>query len=309
MNHSHDGVPDAVGWHLSEGVLAAYLTDSVSDAAAWSTEEHLMACAGCRSALAATTSAAGSPVPGAGAGAGGGQPDLTAVRARLLADLPAQAAVRPGSPRRRLRVLLGSAPGALRGWAGAVAIVLGSAAGLDITAVPVLPWQNGTGPAAGWVQLLAPLLPILGVACAYGAGDPAGELLASTPSGGLRLLLYRATAVLGVSVPASAAVGLTSGGVDGLAWLLPALALTTLTLALGRAVPLGVAAAVTGGVWVAVMGGPLYEGAVPPAITAPAAPAWAVVLVAAAAVVIGTRADPPHRSRRSAPPTRRTPTT
>lgn len=268
-----------------------------------------MACPRCRTVLASTE-----PEPPAAAAAAG-RADLAAVRARLLGDLPGQAAVRPGSPARRVQVLLGSAPGAFWGWTGAVAFVLAAAVLLDIAGVPLTPFtpfHAAAGPTAAWLQLLAPLLPIVGVACSYGSGDPAQELLASTPAGGLRLLLYRCAAVLGVSVPAAAAVGLVTGGVDGAAWLLPALALTSLTLALGSVVPLRAAAAVSGGVWAAVMGEPLLNGVVPRAITAQAAPAWGVALLVGAAVVITRAGSLPRpdldRPDRSVPPTGRTPT-
>ncbi|MFF6905713.1 hypothetical protein ACFY9Q_07225 [Streptomyces sp. NPDC012389] len=49
----------------------------------------------------------------------------------------------------------------------------------------------------------APVLPLAGVALSYGRhADPLYEVVTSTPSGGLRLLLIRAAAVLAVSVPA-----------------------------------------------------------------------------------------------------------
>lgn len=81
---------------------------------------------------------------------------------------------------------------------------------------------------------LAPLVPVLGVALAYGpSSDPAYEAQLATPMRGLRLLAVRASTVLAV-----AAVVITAGAVlspitrpMAAAWLLPALALTTASLA------------------------------------------------------------------------------
>ena len=101
--------------------------------------------------------------------------------------------------------------------------------------------------------LVAPLVPTLGVAMAYGSSaDPAHEVSLATPMSGLRLILTRAAAVLGCS---SLFLGLASLLVPTLplmafAWLLPSLGLCSVTVAgMTYATPRR-AASVTGGLWV-----------------------------------------------------------
>ncbi|MYZ41239.1 zf-HC2 domain-containing protein, partial [Streptomyces sp. SID4917] len=104
---------------------------------------------------------------------------------------------------------------------------------------------------------LAPVLPLAGVAVSYGEhADPMHEIGASTPGGGLRLLLTRTTAVLAVSLPLLTLAGAllpssaASMEVPGAAaWLLPALALTLATLVLGSYVGCRTAAGAVAGAW------------------------------------------------------------
>ncbi len=102
----------------------------------------------------------------------------------------------------------------------------------------------------------APLLPLGGVAIAYGPwADPMDELTRAAPMSSVRLLLLRATAVLattalGVGV---AVALLPSADLPAVAWLLPALALTTATLALSTVVATHVAAAIVTGGWLLVV--------------------------------------------------------
>ncbi|MFI8367190.1 hypothetical protein [Streptomyces sp. NPDC085466] len=136
---------------------------------------------------------------------------------------------------------------ALRGsWLAAVALVAGAAFALS----------HGAGLPTGrtWLLAAAPVLPLAGVAVSYGPrADPLHELAASTPAGGLRLLLTRTVAVLAVCVPLLIAAGALlppEAGLPGAAaWLLPGLALTVGTLALGSFVGCRAAAATLGGGW------------------------------------------------------------
>ncbi|WP_065964479.1 zf-HC2 domain-containing protein [Streptomyces sparsogenes] len=108
---------------------------------------------------------------------------------------------------------------------------------------------------------LAPVLPSAGVAVSYGRhADPMHELAASTPSGGLRLLLTRTASVLAVSVPLLTLAGqllpAAAGAPATPAWLLPGLALTLAALALASYVGCRIATcAVTAG-WLLAVGGP-----------------------------------------------------
>lgn len=106
------------------------------------------------------------------------------------------------------------------------------------------------------VALLAPLVPVAGIAMAYSpSNDPAHEIELATPSKGLRLLLVRAATVQAVTT-------LVLGGVSllmpvtasvSLGWLLPSLGLTSVVLGL-MAVMAPRRAAWTGSLgWVGIM--------------------------------------------------------
>ncbi|MFI0775110.1 zf-HC2 domain-containing protein [Streptomyces sp. NPDC021212] len=119
----------------------------------------------------------------------------------------------------------------------------------------------GIGGVRPFLLLLAPVLPSLGVAVSYGRhADPMHEIAASTPSGGLRLLLTRTAAVLSVSVPLLTLAGLllpaTAGAPGAAAWLLPGLALTLAALALGSYVGCRAATGAVSIGWLLAVGAP-----------------------------------------------------
>ncbi|WP_371792168.1 hypothetical protein OG285_24000 [Streptomyces sp. NBC_01471] len=115
---------------------------------------------------------------------------------------------------------------------------------------------HGAGLAGARAVLLAlaPVVPVAGVAVSHGRhADPMHEIVASTPSGGLRLLLIRTATVLVTGVPlltGAEALLPADDGVPGAAtWLLPGLALTLGSLALGSYVGCRAAAAALGTGW------------------------------------------------------------
>jgi len=88
--------------------------------------------------------------------------------------------------------------------------------------------------------VMAPLLPVLGVAMAYGtAADPSHEIQLATPTHGLRLVAIRAATVSTVSAVIIVALSLFNEAARPMAaaWLLPSLAVTTASLALMTARP------------------------------------------------------------------------
>jgi hypothetical protein len=104
--------------------------------------------------------------------------------------------------------------------------------------------------------ILAPTLPVLGVALAYGpSADPLHEVELATPMRGIRLVAVRAVTVLTVSAVAVAAPSLLAPATRSAAflWLLPALALTSGALALMTWLPPRRAAAVMTTVWFAAV--------------------------------------------------------
>ena len=98
---------------------------------------------------------------------------------------------------------------------------------------------------------IAPLIPVAGVAAAFGPGiDPTYEIGVAAPLRSFGLLLVRSAAVLAASLVLIALAALALPRLDwtAAAWLLPAFALTSVTLAVSTMVEpvrsaVGVAAA------------------------------------------------------------------
>ncbi|MEU6985102.1 zf-HC2 domain-containing protein [Streptomyces sp. NPDC046324] len=253
-------------WHVTDALAHRYASGAAAEPDAWSLEKHVEVCGDCAARVSAAVRA------------GGSGPVLADVRASLLATVRAETAT---APRRlgvgsRLSVGRGRGPGAgglglspasrgarllwavgpaLRGaWVVALLVVVAAAVGLAYGA-----GFRGARPA---LLALAPVLPLAGVAVSYGRhADPMYEIGVATPSGGLRLLLTRAAAVLGVCVPVLTAAGAVLPPVTGVpgaaAWLLPGLALTLAALALGsfvgcRAASVGLTAG-----WLLAVAGPV----------------------------------------------------
>jgi len=105
------------------------------------------------------------------------------------------------------------------------------------------------------IAILAPILPVAGVAAAYGPwADPMFEVTQASPASGFRVLLLRSIAVLlsaGVLV-AVATLLVPSTGIDALAWILPSLALCSTSLMLATFMPLSRAAALVAFAWLAL---------------------------------------------------------
>ncbi|MEU9968575.1 zf-HC2 domain-containing protein [Streptomyces malaysiensis] len=152
------------------------------------------------------------------------------------------------------------------------------------------------------VLLLAPVLPLAGVATAWSRSlDPAHELVVSTPRAGLNLLLRRTTAVLALLVPTLLLSGWLTG-VTVAQWLLPSLAFTTTALALGSVMDISLAAAALGSVWAVLILAPaLVTNRAPLVLQPERLPVWGVLLALGAGVVL-VRKDAysllkdPHRS-------------
>ncbi|WP_406013276.1 zf-HC2 domain-containing protein [Streptomyces sp. NBC_00984] len=259
-----DGMPR---WHVSEELAGRYAAGSVPETDAWSVEKHVEACGGC----AARISTAVRTRPEAGAA-------LDAVRAGVLAavaaeGVPASGPARsvrhrfPGAATRAGRLLWAAGPALRRPWllalvlvaVGALALAYGAGAGDTIR--PLL-------------LVVAPVLPLAGVALSYGRhADPMHEITATTPSGGLPLLLTRTAAVLAVSIPAltlaGAALPPSAGWPGAAAWLLPGLAMTLAALALGSYVGCRTGATSIAAAWAAAVLLPAF--AASPPVTAEAA--------------------------------------
>jgi hypothetical protein len=228
--------PDTTGaWHADGALLAAYHDQRLDAAARWSVEAHLTSCATCRLRTRALVDPA----------------RLERVRAALIdavelprAGVAERLLVRLGVAEHTARLL--AATPALRGsWLLAVAAVL---------AFAVLAGWTRPGHDANLVFLcVAPLLPLAGIAVAYGPGvDPTYEIGLAAPLPSFRLLLLRAAAVLATAtlLAAAASLALPQLGPGAAGWLLPSLALTASGLALATTVAPLRAIGITAGAWI-----------------------------------------------------------
>ncbi|BCY15442.1 zf-HC2 domain-containing protein [Actinoplanes sp. L3-i22] len=254
--------------HPSPTVISRYADgDELDEATLWSVEVHLEECADCRARLA-----------------GSAPEEVLTLLARVSdgVDQGVTAGPAPVRERRhwsaaRNRWLVWQ----LIPWLTMTAAVLLVAVTLQALE-PSLP---------SLVLLLAPVAPLPGVAVAWSRGsDPAWELIASTPTAGLPLLLRRTVTVLLVVIPM---LGLATDrtGVSLALALLPCLAFTTTTLALGALVGVRLAALGLAAAWGLVVALPAVFTAHLPVVLQPGSlGVWAFIAVASAAFAM-TRAD------------------
>ncbi|MEW1644233.1 zf-HC2 domain-containing protein [Streptomyces sp. NPDC091219] len=239
----------------------------------WAVEAHLEGCRGCRERLAGA-------VDGRVVG--------------LVEGVWAGLEPRLGAPvvRRRYR------PGWVSAWVTPVMVPwLGMVVSVALVAL-LLDLVGGgfgfggTGGGVSLVLLCAPVLPVLGVAVSWAQGcDPAYELTASVPRAGLYLVLRRTASVLVVVVPALAVGGWATGvpGVTAAQWLLPCLAFTSTTLALGGVVGVTRAAVAVVVVWAGVVVTPTVAAhRATFALEAGGLPVWGAVLALGVGVVVVT---------------------
>jgi len=224
-------------WHVDESALGRYREGVIDRVAAASLEAHLASCEDCRRLVVfdhdwlkhSWDGVAGRVEPG-----GSGVVERTLGRLGVPDHVARIVAV---SPALRISFLL------------AVVLVMGFAA--------VASGAHSPGGNYRVFLVVAPLLPVVGVAFAYGRlVDPAHELTMVSPIDSLRLLLLRTTTVLAVSitvglvawplVPAPSTLGFS-------AWLFPALALTLTTLALSSRFAVWLAGSMVAGGWIVAM--------------------------------------------------------
>jgi hypothetical protein len=169
---------------------------------------------------------------------------------------------------------------------------------VSVTLLALLLDLAGTGARFGsgevsLMLLLAPVLPVLGVAASWSRGlDPAYELTASAPRAGLYLVLRRTVSVLAVVVPALFLGGYVAGvsGMTAVQWLLPCLAFTSTTLALGGVIGVTRAAVALVAVWVAVVVVPtLAASRTTFALQTGGLPVWALILALGTGVVLARK--------------------
>ncbi|MCH5674794.1 zf-HC2 domain-containing protein [Streptomyces gilvus] len=220
-------------WHVDAEDLRAYSQGELSPPALWSADTHLVDCAECRAVLAEVGESVDAAWERLDA-------ELDAPRPGLFERLLVRAGVADHTAR-----LLAATPVLRRSWLGAVVAVL---------VMSVLAAQS-TGSVTLFLAL-APLLPLAGVALSYGPVlDPTYEMAVVSPMHGFRLLMIRTVAVLaaGLALGGLATLALPGLGLRALAWLLPALALTSAGLALSARLGPVLAPALVGGAWVGLL--------------------------------------------------------
>lgn len=220
-------------WHIEQRLLADYAQGRTDVATASSVEQHVVGCGTCRSGLN----------------------DL--VDDHLLVDvwdriLDAAQTPRP-APGERLLRRVGLTPGdALLLWAAPAFRAPWLAATLVTLAFATLAAVSSESRGLLLFVLVAPLLPLAGVALAYGPdADPAYEATGATPYSALRLILLRSLAVLATTVPVTLLAGALLPGHPAIAvaWLAPAIAAVALTLCLSTWLGVTRAAVIVGLGW------------------------------------------------------------
>lgn len=215
-------------WHVEPKTLEAYANNEIGDAPALSVEAHLLSCDLCRMRIGTLVDpirlqAMWTEIDDIVAG------PHTSVVERFLLRL---------GVKDHVARLVAATPALRLSWLASVALALSFAV--------VSAHVNAHGFLLFLV--LAPMLPVAGVAAAYGPGvDPTYEIGLAAPTRSFHLVLIRASAVLtsSSSIAFIAALALPQRNWAVVAWLLPSLALTVTSLALSTVThPLRAAATV-----------------------------------------------------------------
>lgn len=207
-------------WHAGLDLVDAYLEHRLDYAQAASVEAHLAGCTTCRSSLVQQSRRTHSAVARHEASWDALVERVDRPRLNWLERV----LVRCGAPEHVARLV--SSSELTRGW---------WLAGVSVLFMAALLAQHGTGVTgvAAFV-LLAPVLPVAGITMAYGAmGEAAYEIAVVAPYSSLRRALVRSVTIVALWLPAAMILSLgLPGAVPPVVWLLPALALSALTLAL-----------------------------------------------------------------------------
>lgn len=271
-------------WHLDEELAGRYADGALGSVLTASVEQHLTACAACRALLTPHVDA----------------PRLDTVWADVLerVEQPRRSLLERGLFRLGMddatARLVAAAPSLRAAWVTGTTLVLALALAAAYLAT------NGVG----LYLALAPLMPMVGVALAYGPmSDPAHEIVVATPYSQLRLLALRTAFVVTTTLVPAAVAGLLLPGSPYLAvaWLLPALALTIGTVALSTRIAPHLAALALGIAWLAFSLRALAPRRDPLLVTSsPVLLLSTLVLVVAAAFLYARRRDLAELLRRTA---------
>lgn len=268
-------------WHVPEERLTAYLAGALNALDGASVEQHLLHCNQCRVAVRPLTD------PADLAGLDAAWSTLAERIHRPELPFVLRLARRCGLSQ-PTAVLLAATAALRTAWLASAVVALGFA----------LLASHLTSTGALWPFLLvAPLVPVLGVATAYGpAWDPLEGLVVTAPYGRARLVLVRTAAVLVSCLPVAVLLGLLLPGPGwvAVAWLGPALAMVPVMLAVAGFVGPRMAAVVVTAAWAGFVGGAVRS--LPP--TWPVEPAQQVLFVLLAGTAGLVLAARSQRTRR-----------
>ena len=224
-------------WHTDERLLAAYVGGGLDALEGASVEQHLLACAECRTRIAGVIDAV----------------DLAHgwERVQTAMERPPQPAAIRMARRFGLSeaasVLLAASASLRTAWLSSSVIALGFA---------FLATKFSDAETLWPFLLVAPLIPVVGVAASYGPStDPLEGLIVTSPYGRGRLILIRTLGVLVTSLPIAFGLGLFLPGPGWIAaaWLGPALAMIPVLLALAAFTGPRIAASVLAIGWSAMV--------------------------------------------------------
>jgi hypothetical protein len=220
-------------WHAQEPLLRGYLGGSVTALEGASVEQHLARCSECRGRIASLSDQA--------------MLERGWAEVRTTIERPARPAAIRLAQRLGLRdpfaVLLAASMSLRTAWLSSVVVALAFSLAAAHLSVGTQLWP---------FLLVAPLIPVLGVAVSFDdVQDPLETLVTTSPFGRERLILLRTTAVLVTCVPVACLFGLMLPGPAwvAVAWLGPALALVPVLLALASFVDPRLAGSVVALVW------------------------------------------------------------
>lgn len=220
-------------WHADAELLADYVRGRLDAINGASVEQHLARCARCRSSITPLVDRAALERAWIG---------VRETIERTPLPLPIRVARRLGLPD-STAVLLAATASLRTAWLVSAAVALAFAA-LAVAATG--------GEALAPFLLVAPMVPVVGVAAVYGPSqDPLETLVVTAPYGRTRLVLLRTVAVLVSVLPVAVAMGSLLPGPQWLAvaWLGPALAMVPVLMAVASFVGPRAAAATLAILW------------------------------------------------------------
>jgi hypothetical protein len=219
-------------WHADADLLRAYVAGTLDAVHGASVEQHLTRCAQCRTAVSPLVDRHALDRAWAG---------IRDTVERQPLPIPVRLARRLGVSD-ATSVLLAATASLRTSW------VVSSLVALTFAALAVVAGGDDIAP----FLLVAPMVPVVGVAAAYGSKqDPLEALVVSAPYGRTRLILLRTAAVLVSVLPVALVLGLFLPGPVwiAVAWLGPALAMVPVMMAIASFIGPRNAAAVLAIVW------------------------------------------------------------